>query len=214
MGKPGPKRKEGERYPSGDLKPAKVQPLPPAPPPRAIVNIRDLALRKATDPRLGSAIGLLWMSGEVTRQEYRTGLAYARLRGRHDRVLDAPKRHAASPDYGTARSGFSRSEPLTDDDVEAIRADFRGLQIWIQDGLPLPSISFDECGNSKPLDPSVIAYIGEVRTKRIVAMLDRVLVDDTTPEWAEKELFRSALQRMAIFFDIPADRDDRNIPAP
>ena len=206
MAKPGPKPKEGERYPSGDLKPAKVQPLPPAPPPRAIVNIREMALRKATDPRLGSAIGLLWMSGEVTKQEYRAGLAYARLRGRHDRVLDAPKRHAASPDYGDARISSNRREPPTADEVEAVRTEDRALQIWVSEGLPQPRCGRNADGTEKPMDPDVVAYIGEVRTKRVVAMLDRVLVDDTQPEWVEKEPLRMTLRRLAVFFDISGDK--------
>lgn len=209
MGKPGPKRKEGARYPSGDLKPARKQPdavLPPAPAPRQVVNVRDLALSKALDPRLGSSVGLLWMSGKITRQEYRVALAYARLRGQHDRVMGIPGRMTLSPDYGVARAMSLPRKPPTDAEIEAVREEHRAMRIWVEESAPQSWCAFDGRGNARSVSLEVEAYAAESRARRVLSLLDRVCVDDLSCEWAELPTLRTALQRLATWFDIPRDR--------
>jgi hypothetical protein len=63
--KPGPRKKLGDRYPSGDLKPV----IPPA----LWGRVRDLC----GDPRFNSVFGRLWLHGEVTDAQAAAGFLIA-----------------------------------------------------------------------------------------------------------------------------------------
>ena len=96
MAKTGRARRDGERYPSGKLKPVEQQNLLA---PTEVRRIIDMAKRKATDPILGTVLGWLRLHGELTDRQVSAATRYATLRGVHARVMGFPPRSAASPSY-------------------------------------------------------------------------------------------------------------------
>lgn len=55
--------------------------------------------------RRPSQLEVLLFSGVIIKQHIRAAREWARIAGRHDRVISAPSRSAKSPDYQSARSG-------------------------------------------------------------------------------------------------------------
>lgn len=55
--------------------------------------------------RRPSQIEVLLFNGVIEKQHIRAAREWARIAGRHDRVISAPSRTAKSPDYQSSRSG-------------------------------------------------------------------------------------------------------------
>lgn len=122
MSKAGRKPINAERYPSGRIKPPSVRNSATVRVPREqaghaptlVRRALDNALRDAGDPRFGSVLGRLLMEGKIHSAQYAAGEAYAKLRGRFDRVTNVPRRMAQSPCYGDARSSAKNAEPVSE----------------------------------------------------------------------------------------------------
>lgn len=93
MGKGGRPRKNGERYPSGDVKPT-VEGIAPA----LWQRIRADGMAKLLDPRFGSELGRLNMRAELTNAQTATGMRIGEIYGRFERYKRKP-RSAKSPSY-------------------------------------------------------------------------------------------------------------------
>lgn len=110
--KPGPKPKEGDRYPSGKLKPPEKQ-VVGSWTPTHIRRAMDNAFVLARNPILSSELGRMLMRGEITSREAAAGFQYASATGAFER-MHGKRRHAKSPAYD---EGF-RSVSLEDFDPE------------------------------------------------------------------------------------------------
>ena len=117
-GRAGRPAEAGDRHGCGKLKPHKDRNA--GSPPAQIKRLFDAALRGAADPLYGTSLGLLYAGREITAQELAAGTAYAKLRGRFDRVMGIPGRFTLSPDDGTGRASSSR-EPLTEREVAQVK---------------------------------------------------------------------------------------------
>lgn len=112
--KPGPPRKEGDRYPSGKLKPPEKQTAGQWTPTH-IRRAMDNAFVLAKSPILASELGRMLMRGDLTGREATAGFNYAAAVGAWER-MHGKRRHAKSPAYD---EGF-RSVSLEDYDPEAV----------------------------------------------------------------------------------------------
>jgi hypothetical protein len=103
--KPGPRKKPGERYPSGDLKPV----IPPA-----IWGRIQSVLNVSNDQRFNSELGRLWLYGELTDTQAAGG-----------RVIAHIYRNGDSEKEGKARRHATAA--ATDVDPHASRRDRKAL---------------------------------------------------------------------------------------
>lgn len=94
MARAGRKRKSGERYHNGDLKPA--GPAPPSP--TALKRIMTDIVKSAHAVEFGSEAGRLCFCGLITPRQLAAANKMADLYGRFER-LEGVRRSAASPSY-------------------------------------------------------------------------------------------------------------------
>lgn len=99
--------KAGDRYRSGDLKPAMS--------PSAVRRAVDVAKQFGREPLFGSPLGRLRLLDELTDRQVSAGKTYEKIRREADRYLDAPSRSARSPAYGVS---FGLSCGANDEDSE------------------------------------------------------------------------------------------------
>src|SRR5271170_1260361 len=86
--KPGPRKKPGERYPSGDLKPV----IPPA-----LWRRVQSVLNVSNDRRFNSELGRLWLHGELTDTQAAGGRVIACIyRNGDSEEEDKDRRHATA----------------------------------------------------------------------------------------------------------------------
>lgn len=197
----GPKFQAGERYPCGKLKP--VDNRDKGFSPAVVKRIVEQAKRGATDPRLGSVIGVLHLTGEVTALQFAAASRYAKIRGRYDRAMGMPGRFTLSPDYGTARAISSR-EPMTEADIETVKRQHRETMAAIDAGVTEAWCVPDGKGGFKHVGPDAALASKAFRASQRVMLLDRVLVDDLQAEWSELRTLCSALDGLAAFWRITA----------
>ena len=194
----------GERHACGKLKPQKDRNA--GTPPAQIKRLFDAALRGAADPLYGTSLGLLYAGREITTQELAAGTAYAKLRGRFDRVMGIPGRFTLSPDYGTGRAISSR-EPLTEREVAQVKKRHNEMMGAIHASMAAAVYKADERAAAKAGGIRLVSPEGQaaqIRTtaERTVALLDRVCVEDLACESFETERLKLALQRLVPFFGI------------
>lgn len=93
------RRKSGERYPSGKLKPNRpaIEPFSPA----LIQRIKRGAKARFEDPRLGSEVGMLLMLGELTAAQAAAAFRIASIYGLFE-YHAGRRRSARSPSYDSA----------------------------------------------------------------------------------------------------------------
>jgi len=104
----GRRRKAGERYPSGKLKPTGV-------PPAQIKRVVAMAARGAADVLLATQLGWLRLDGAITDAQAAAGVSFATLVGQHDAALGLPHRAARSPTYQLGFAGIrAGSSPEAD----------------------------------------------------------------------------------------------------
>lgn len=97
------KRKSGERYPSGDLKPDRY-------PPTTVRRILDEARRQAVTPLLGSVVGVMLLDRKLTEPQFSALNEWAGFVGRYDRLVGNKARTVKSPSYQKGLSGGGEAE--------------------------------------------------------------------------------------------------------
>ncbi len=204
LGAKGRPAQPGDRHACGKLKPQKDRNT--GAPPAQIKRLFDAALRGAADPLYGTALGLLYANQEITTQELAAGTAYAKQRGRFDRVMGIPGRFTLSPDYGTGRSISSR-EPLTEREVASVKKRHGEMMGAIHTSMAAAVYKADERAKLTGASIRLISPDGQraqIRTaaETTVALLDRVCVDDLACESFEISRLKTALQRLVPFFGI------------
>jgi hypothetical protein len=102
MAKVGRRKKSGERYACGKLKPRGV--------PGAHTlwrRIKDHGIRLGMNPELGSVLGRLSLFGEISEREVEAGRYFARVVANFERDAGCPPRLVKSPTYEAAfNNGF------------------------------------------------------------------------------------------------------------
>lgn len=199
--KDGPKFQDGARYPSGKLKPfdSRDKGLAPA----VVKRIVEQAKRGANDPRLGSAIGVLHLCGEVTARQFAAASRYAKVRGRYDRMMGMPGRFTLSPDYGTARA-ISNREALSETDIETIKRQHGEMMQAIDAGVTESWCVPDGKGGFKHVGEDAARASRAFRSSQRVMLLERVLVDDLPAEWSDLRVLCTALDGLAAYWRIEA----------
>lgn len=191
----------GDRYPSGQLKPADKREGVQAP--ALLKRNFDEALRGAADPLYGTSLGLLFMHGKISAAQLTAGTAFARLRGRYDRAMGMPCRFTASPDYGTARAISDRG-PMTDAEVEAIK-DRHARTLGYVGAAATGSVAVSAGdGSLKRLDGEAARPVRAYDARRVTALLERVCVDDLACEGYELDRLRTALDLLVPWFGTEA----------
>lgn len=112
--------KHRERYPSGQVKPDRSEPV------TRIRAILAVASRRA--PILGTPIGRLHFEGRLTVHEVAAAEHYANARAAHDRALGLPPPYPRSPVYDDDRGGGGEGDARADD--KAIRR-YRAMALAI-----------------------------------------------------------------------------------
>lgn len=100
-GQRGRPRAEGERYPSGKLKPAVQIPIDPAREPISGATVQRMLsadVRRYREADYGKEATRLWMDGRLTANEISTGLRFAAIYGRFE-FYNGLSRSAAGPHY-------------------------------------------------------------------------------------------------------------------
>lgn len=115
MAKTGRKRKTGERYPSGQIRPERS--------PALIRRIVEYGDKLGCDPRLGTVMGRMLLAHEITAAEFDAAERYGELVGRVDKLKGYPvKTGPRSPGYeaGYGRTSGYGLDP-SEEEVERIR---------------------------------------------------------------------------------------------
>lgn len=113
-------RKNGRRYPSGDL----VQ-IPDIAPTK-LSRIVRLAMIRAVDPNLGTCVGWLRLRGMLSSAQMSAALKWASLIGQHDRIQGMPRRSVKSPSYELGFRGQGQDIPDDAEYVEILKEKYRG----------------------------------------------------------------------------------------
>lgn len=92
------RKKDGERYPCGKLKPERFAPA-------VVRRMFDGARARVVDPLFGTQVGLLCMEGLLTEAHVSAASHFAKFMGYYDRLVGNPSRTARSPDYQMGRAG-------------------------------------------------------------------------------------------------------------
>lgn len=185
--KSGPKKRDGERYACGKLKPT-GDPIQPA----VWQRIRAAATRDAGDPRLASEIGRLSFFRELTNAQAAAAFRIGAIYGTFERLKGSPRRAIASPSYERGFDGDSgvaeelmAADVLADRNqrVDAAEKIWRGLQTEIAI-LPL--------------------YGRGVNAPR--RLLELLCVDDRAVPGTDLDLVRAWLDDLAMVFGISTSK--------
>ncbi len=199
MAHAGRKAIEGARYASGRIKPAHLRDAH-APAPTAIRRTMEAALRAAGDPRWGSAIGRLRLCRDLSERQFGAAESYGRLRARHDRMMELPRRSARSCLYD-ATAGRSVHE-MSDAAIAALRGEHAAMLAGVESGIGVARVAVTADGARRALDGIVAQRAHQARAGRTVAMLDRIVLDDEPPLPGELPLLRAALDVLVVLFRI------------
>jgi hypothetical protein len=104
--KTGRPREEGERYPSGKLKPKTIKPSIEPIAPALWDRLRSAAIAAVEDARLGSEVGKLSLHGELSATQASAAFRIAQIYGRFERYRDL-RRSVGSPSYMVASSDIA-----------------------------------------------------------------------------------------------------------
>jgi hypothetical protein len=86
MARAGRKRKEGERYPAGQIRPAEEGPSP-----AAIKRLRSAAILGMADPQWGSVAGLCYLQKMIDDIEYEAAKRFGDLHAQYIGVIGGPR---------------------------------------------------------------------------------------------------------------------------
>lgn len=99
MAKPGRKRKSGDRFPSGQIRPEEQPPSP-----AAIRRLRNAALMGMADQQWGTMAGLFFLSKKIDEVEYETAKRFGDLHSRYVSVIGGPRPPKTSTGERPARA--------------------------------------------------------------------------------------------------------------
>ncbi len=99
MSRAGRKRKVGERFPTGQIKPEE-KPASPA----AIRRLRDAALMGMADPQWGSVAGIYYLSKKIDEIEYEAAKRFGDLHAQYIAVIGGPRPPKTSTGERSAKS--------------------------------------------------------------------------------------------------------------
>jgi|GEM_PF-5536823 len=171
--KSGPKKKPGERYPSGKRKPT-GDPIAPA----AWQRVRADATKLIGDPRLGSEVGRLSLHRELTDVQVAAAFRVGAIYGLYEKHRGL-KRSARSPSYEQGFTGIAEellSRQALSDRIRAEQESERAF-LGLQDRLCIYS---------------------DVQ----IEMLERLCCEDRHLRQHELDLVRPMLDRLASIFGI------------
>ncbi len=119
----GRKRKAGDRYPSGDLKPE-----------RTLTLTRRIAAyaRHAGDQRLTNALGWLRLEEKLTDNQVEAGQRFAILVGQHDRANGFPRRSVAPISYQRGY-GLAGTPPIDAEAITRVCSRYEAADICLTD---------------------------------------------------------------------------------
>lgn len=86
MARAGRKRKIGERFPAGQIKPEESGASP-----SQIRRLRDAALAGMADPQWGSMAGIFYLSRKIDEVEYETAKRFGDLHSQYISVIGGPR---------------------------------------------------------------------------------------------------------------------------
>lgn len=91
MSRAGRKRKVGDRFPAGQIRPEEQSASP-----ASIRRLRDAALMGMADPAWGSVAGLFYLSKKIDEVEYQTAKRFGDLHSQYIGVIGGPKQPKTS----------------------------------------------------------------------------------------------------------------------
>ena len=86
MARAGRKRKIGERFPAGQIRPEE-----PSASPAAIRRLRDAALMGMADPQWGTVAGLFFLNKRIDEVEYQAAKRFGDLHAQYISVIGGPR---------------------------------------------------------------------------------------------------------------------------
>ena len=187
--KPGPSPKAADRYPGGKLKPATQSGNAPA----LVRRIIDKARTNANDTLLSGPLGWLRLHNKITDSQAAAGLEYARLRACYDRAIDAPRRTVCSPAYGAAFGNIT-SIPTEAQD-QSRKSEWVRRMYAAEKLLTMPP---HLVGSST--ESGAAGMPGARRRASIIALLDRVCVENEPASAWEIPDLEAALDRLSVHF--------------
>lgn len=105
MARAGRKRKIGERFPAGQIKPEESGASP-----SQIRRLRDAALAGMADPQWGSMAGIFYLSRKIDEIEYETAKRFGDLHSQYINVIGGPRPPRSS--------SVERASPVSSIDVD------------------------------------------------------------------------------------------------
>ena len=195
--------KDGERYPSGKLKPIKpsIDPIAPA----LWERLKTEAVKAVNDSRFGSEVGRLSMHGELSSTEAAAGFRLAQIYGQFERYK-GQRRSAASPSY------FVASSSLADDEaVEGITPEM--LARAMAEELLTPEQLDHLESRIRAAEQRFVKLQKFMRVfpSNVRAALEVLCVEDGLTNPAMVENLRAALGELATFFRIKAAPKEKRI---
>lgn len=181
-------RKNGERYPSGKLKPQEQ--IAPA----AWGRMKSETIKIVLDPKMQSEIARLSFAGELSNSEATTAFRVAeiyQLYHRHKGLRTSPK--SASYEIGFGSSDVDE-ERMSDEQLEMYEAAIlKAERDWksLDEGLskfhgPVRSAIYTLCVENQPINPTLY---GDVR-----AVLNAIAMR-WGPEWRKRQRLTATLKR-------------------
>lgn len=98
--------------------------------PALIARIKDAAVLRMSDPLLGTRLGWLVMSGDITSAQAAAGFQFACIFDEYARVKGFPRRSAASPSFEFTSPGEAGDVP--EDVVRRVSSIYEGLRDTLQ----------------------------------------------------------------------------------
>jgi hypothetical protein len=202
--KTGRPREEGERYPSGKLKPTKIrssiEPIAPA----LFDRLRTELMKKGADSRFGSEVGRLSMQGELSATQAAAAFRIAEIYGRFERYRDL-RRSVGSPSYMVASSIYAGDDKA----IEAITPEMLARSMAEELLEPEQLKDLEQRVDAADqrflkLQKFMRVFPGNVR-----AALELLCVEDRMTNPAAVETIRAALDEAAVFFRIKAAPKDK-----
>jgi hypothetical protein len=207
--KTGRPREEGERYPSGKLKPSKIKPSIEPIAPALWDRLRTSAIAAVEDARFGSQIGRLSLHGELSATQASAAFRIAQIYGRFERYRDL-RRSVGSPSYMVASSDIADDN----NEIEAITPEM--LARSMAEELLEPEQLADLEQRVDAADKRFLKLQGFMRVfpSRLRAAIEELCVEDRPPNPSVIEHIGAALDETAKFFRIKAAPKDKDKKPP
>lgn len=195
-------QKNGERYPSGDLKPDKVKPAIEPIAPALWDRLRKDAVKAVEDSRLGSELGRLSLQGELSATQTAAGFRLAEIYGRFERYKNM-RRSAGSPSYMVASSWGSG-----DGAVEAITPEMLARSMAEDLLEPTELAELEQKIRAAEKRFHKLQNVMRVLPPNVREALEQLCVEDRRINPAMLDNARLALDELAVFFRVKAAPKD------